>query len=176
MRAELNRARLLTLAGMILAVSAARILPHPANFTPVAAMALFAGAHFADRRLAFAVPLLAVFLSDLVIGFYARMPFVYLTYALIVCIGLRLQPRRRAGAVFAASVAGSVLFFLLSNLVYWPFGTLYPQSLEGMMASYTAALPFFRNTLLGDLFYTALLFGGFALAERQFPVLRTAAA
>jgi hypothetical protein len=69
-------------------------------------------------------------------------------------------------------LASSVLFFVLTNFGVWAFDALYPKTLEGLMACYVAAIPFFRNTLLGDLSYTVVLFGGFALLERRIPVLR----
>ena len=70
------------------------------------------------------------------------------------------------------TLAGSVLFFVWTNFGVWAFWNLYPHTLEGLVACYTAAIPFFRNTLLGDVVYSTALFGGFALAERFLPVLR----
>jgi hypothetical protein len=162
----------MVLTAMILAAAFSRLIPHPPNLASVAAVALFGGAYFSDRRLAFLVPLAALFLSDLVLGFYRGMEVVYLSFALIVCIGLWLQRNRTAPRIAGAAVASSALFFLVTNFDVWAFGSLYPRTLEGLIACYVAAIPFFGNTLLGDLFYTAVLFGGFVLLERRFSRLR----
>ena len=164
--------RLAALIAMIAAAMASRLVPHPWNLTSVAAVALFAGAYLEDRRLAFAVPLIALFLSDLVLGFYKGMAEVYLTFALIVGLGFWLRGRRRPAPIALAAVWGSVLFFVLTNLGVWAFGDLYPKTAAGLEACFIAALPFFRNTLGGDLLYSLILFGGFALLERWAPVLR----
>lgn len=168
----MNKERLITLSLIILAASASRLLPHPVNVTPIAALALFAGAQFERKWLAFAVPLLALFLSDIVIGFYSQMWVTYAAFAAVALIGFRLRGHVRPLPVIGATLAGSVAFFLISNCALVMHGELYPATWEGMMASYAAALPFFRHTLLGDLFYAALLFGGFALAERKYAWLR----
>lgn len=166
------RPRLVVLVLMVLGAAATRIIPHPPNMTSIAAIALFGGAHFRDRRLAFAVPLSALFLSDAVLGFDSSMLVVYLSFALIVGIGLWLRSRRQPALVAGAALASSILFFVLTNLGGWAFGDLYPKTWAGLAAGYTAALPFFRNGLEGDLIYTLLLFGGFALLERRFVILR----
>ena len=169
---QMLKPRLLVLISMILVAAASRLIPHPPNVTSLTALALFGGAYFSDRRLAFLVPLTALFLSDLVLGFYHHMEVVYLSFALIVVIGLWLQKRRTALSIAGAALASSVLFFVLTNFGVWAFDALYPKTLEGLVACYVAAIPFFQNTLLGDLFYTAVLFGGFALLKRQVPALR----
>jgi hypothetical protein len=168
--------RFLTLLGIVVAAAAMRLLPHWPNFTPIAAMALFGGAHFASRRAAFAVPLAAMALSDLALGLHAALPFVYGAFAAIVGLGLLLRERRSAGRVGGAALASSLLFFAVSNLGAWAVGGLYPLTAAGLLAATIAALPFFAPTLAGDLFYTALLFGGFALAQRALPALREDAA
>jgi hypothetical protein len=164
--------RLLALVSIILMAAAARLIPHPPNMTPIAAVALFGGAYFADRRLAFLVPLAALFLSDLVIGFHPHMEIVYLSFALIVAIGLWLQKNRTAFPIAGAVLFSSVLFFAVTNFGVWAFGTMYPMTWDGLAACYVAAIPFFRNELLGDALYATALFGGFALLERLLPVLR----
>ena len=164
--------RLLVLIVMVLAAALSRIIPHPPNLTSISAIALFDGAYFSDRRLAFLVPLTALFLSDLIFGLYSHMEVVYLSFALIVCIGLWLQKRRSAIHIAGAALASSVLFFLLTNFGVWAFESLYPKTIEGLIACYVAAIPFFQNTIQGDLSFTAVLFGGFALLERSFSRLR----
>jgi len=161
-----------TVIAMMLAAALSRLVPHPPNLTSVAAVALFGGAYLADKRLAFLVPLGALFLSDLILGSYQHMEVVYASFALIVCIGLWLQRRRTILHIAGAALAGSVLFFLITNFGVWWFQSLYPHTLDGLIACYVAAIPFFRNTLLGDQLYTAVLFGGFALLEMRFSALR----
>ncbi len=157
--------RLLALVGVILVAAASRLIPHPPNVTPIAAMALFGGAQFADRRLAFLVPLSAMFLSDLVIGLHRLLPVVYACFALIVGLGFWVRPRKSFGRIAGATLAGSVLFFAVTNFGVWAMGSLYPKTLDGLVAAYIAAIPFFRNTLLGDALFAAVLFGGFTLLE-----------
>ncbi len=170
----MNSPRFAIIAGLILASAASRLLPHQPNFTPIGAVALFGGACLADRRLAFLVPLAAMFLSDLVLGLHRGMPVVYLCFGLVVCLGFRLRCHRRPLPVAAAAVAGALQFYLVTNFGVWSHGKLYPLTLDGLAACYVAALPFLQNMLLGNLGYAALLFGGLALAERQFPTVREA--
>ena len=166
--------RFVTLVGIVVAATAMRLVPHPPNVTPIAAIALFGGAHFASKRAALAVPLLAMCLSDLLLGFgvHRVMPFVYGSFALIVVLGRLIRDRRSTLAVGGAALTGSVLFFVITNFGVWLLSDLYPRTMEGLVACYVAAIPFFRNTLVGDLLYAGALFGGFALAERRFPALR----
>lgn len=166
------RIRIVTLTTLILLAAAARLVPHPPNFAPIMGIALFGGATFIDRRQAFLVPLLAMFLSDLVLGFHNQMTLVYLCFAATVLIGRSLQQNRSVGRVAGAAFASSVLFFVVTNFGVWLTGGLYPHTASGLTACYIAALPFFQTTLMGDAFYTVVLFSGFALAERYFPVLR----
>jgi hypothetical protein len=100
------------------------------------------------------------------------MEVVYVSFALIVAIGLWLQKHRTVLPIVGAALVSSVLFFVVTNFGVWVFDSLYPKTLEGLIACFVAAIPFFRNTLLGDLLYTAVLFGGFALLEQKLPVLR----
>ncbi len=166
-------ARFLTLVAMTLAAATTRLLPHPPNVTPIAAMALFGGAHFGSPRTSLAVPLTAMFLSDLLLGFglHPVMPFVYGSFAFTVWLGRWLRARRSPLAIAVAALCGSVVFFLVTNLGVWLVGDLYPRTLDGLVACYIAAIPFFRNTLAGDGGYTLALFGGFALARRYVPSL-----
>lgn len=172
-------ARFGLITALILGAAAMRIIPHPPNFTPVAALALFGGARFDRKVWAFAVPLIAMLLSDSVLelitgqGFHSGMYAVYASFAIVVALGLWLH--RHGGAVNTglAAFAASGLFFLTTNFAVWlqPQPALYPRTGAGLLACYTAAIPFFGPTLAGDLLYTAVLFGAFALAERRFRVL-----
>lgn len=160
---------------MILLAAFSRLLPHLPNFTAVGAMALFAGA-FLPVRIAWLLPIVAMFISDLVINnviyadFYGQ--FVWLTpavawsmlaVALIALLGSRLLVKVSAFRVIGASLSASVIFFLVSNIGPWLTLDIYPNTLAGLGMAYIAAIPFFGNMLLGDLFFCAILFGGFAL-------------
>ncbi len=165
--------RFAALATLIATAAAARLAPHPPNVTPIAAIALFGGACLGGRVQAFLMPLAALFLSDLVIGLHGQMPMVYGSFALIVTLGFWLRGRRRALPVACATILGSVIFFVATNFGVWAFGSLYPRTAGGLLACYVAAVPFFGGTLLGDILYSAALFGGLAIAERLVPAVRT---
>src|SRR5205085_10746230 len=161
-----NHTRLLALLSAIVAAAALRLVPHPPNFTPIGAMALFSGAYLGRRWLAFVAPLAALLLSDLVLGFYHGQATVYFSVALIVMIGMAALRRRSAVRVGLYAIASSVLFFVITNFGMWLFSGFYPRTMAGLEACYIAAIPFFQNTVAGDMFYSGLLFGGFALLER----------
>jgi hypothetical protein len=164
--------RLIALLSAIAAAAALRLVPHPPNFSPIDAMALFSGAYLGRRWVAFVAPLAALLLSDLVLGFYHGMATVYATVALIVVIGWWVSLRRTPLRIAVGAVAGSVTFFVITNFGMWLFSGFYPVTYAGLVACYTAAIPFFQNTIAGDLFYALLLFGGFNLAETMVPRLR----
>jgi hypothetical protein len=164
--------RPLVLIALVLAAAASRLVPHPWNLTSITAVALFGGATFTDRRLAIGVPLAALVLSDLILGFYHGMAVVYLSFVLVAGIGVWLSARRRPALIVAATLASSILFFITTNFGVWAFGPLYPHTLAGLETCYVAAIPFFRNSLEGDALYSLILFGGFALLERRFSALR----
>ena len=163
-----------TLLALVLIVLAAalRIAPHPWNFTPVGAMALFSGALLKDRRLTFFFPLAALFLGDIFIGFHKLIPIVYASFLINVAIGLWLRERRTMTRISLATLLGAIQFFFITNFAVWQFLSGYPHTATGLLACYIAGIPFFWNTLAGDALYAALLFGGFAFAERFLPALR----
>ena len=165
-------ARILALLAAILTAAALRLIPHPPNFTPIGAMALFSGAYLGRKGLAFVAPLAAMLLSDAILGFHSGMPFVYASVALIVLIGSLVASRITALTVVGAALASSVLFFIVTNFGTWLVSGMYPLTGAGLAACYVAAIPFFQNTAVGDLFYCAVLFGGFALLERAVPAVR----
>ena len=162
---------LLALALIVLA-AALRIAPHPWNFTPIGAMALFAGAVIGDRRVAFFFPLLALFAGDLFIGFHKLIPLVYASFLLSVLIGRLLQTRRTVLLVAAATFLGALQFFLVTNFGVWWMLDAYPKTAGGLATCYIAGIPLFWNTLASDALYVTFLFGGYAIAERMFPALR----
>src|SRR4051794_37108044 len=153
-----NHARPIALISAIAVAAALRLVPHPPNFSPIDAMALFSGAYLGRRWIAFVAPLGALLLSDLVLGFYHGMATVYATVALIVVIGWWLSSRRSPLRIGAAALASSVIFFVITNFGMWLFSGFYPLTATGLEACYVAAIPFFQNTVAGDLFYTVLLF------------------
>ncbi len=157
---------------IILIAAGLRIAPHPWNFTPIGAMALFSGALVRDRRLAFLFPLVTLFAGDIFLGFHKLMPVVYASFLISVLIGRLLQNRRTLARITAATLLGAVQFFVVTNFGVWAVGDFYPRTLAGLAACYAAGIPFFWNTLAGDAFYVGILFGSFALAERLFPALR----
>jgi hypothetical protein len=164
--------RLAALLSAIAVAAVLRLVPHLPNFSPIDAMALFGGAYLGRRWIAFAAPLAALLLSDFVLGFYHGMATVYATVALIVAIGWWVSSRRTPLRIAAAAVASSVTFFVITNFGMWLFSGFYPVTWAGLVACYAAAIPFFQNTIAGDFFYTALLFGGFRIAELIVPRLR----
>ncbi len=164
---------------LVILAALTRLLPHPHNFTPLGAIGLFGAAYFQRRWLAVLVPLLALFLTDLVLNnivYSAYFPgftwftsfYTYAAMALVVLVGwLILGSQVNAPRVVGASLSASVLFFLVSNFGTWAQTTLYPKTAAGLAACYTAGLPFFGNTVLGDFVFSAVLFGGYAWASRQ---------
>ena len=146
---------------MIFAGALMRLIPHWPNFTPIAAIALFGGTFLKRKELAFLIPVLAMLLSDLVLGFHSTMFSVYISFTAIVGFGLILQRKFTVVNTLSASVAASVIFYLVTNFASWTSGLMpYPMNIGGLMQAYIAGLPFFLNGILGDLFYTSVLFGG----------------
>jgi hypothetical protein len=153
---------------MILAGAMMRLIPHWPNFTPIAAIALFGGTFLKRKELAFLVPVLAMLLSDLIIGFHSTMLPVYLSFIAIVGMGLVLQKRLTVVNTLSAALASSVLFYLVTNFASWTSGLMpYPMNVAGLMQSYIAGLPFLFNGILGDLFYTSVLFGAVYLVTNR---------
>jgi hypothetical protein len=158
----------------ILFAAGVRVLPHPWNFTPIGALALFSGAKITNKWAALLVPLSALLLGDLFVGFYKFMFVIYLSFCLSVFIGRYVRDRQTLVPLAGAAALGAVQFFLVSNFAVWAYGfTAYAKSFSGLASCYVAGLPLLGNTLGGDAFYCGILFGGFALAERFAPALRT---
>jgi hypothetical protein len=180
----------LLLAALIFVAALTRLLPHPPNFSPVEAIALFGGAYFASRKWALLVPLAALLLSDLALGairggtylqyftsadYLPSLLAIYACVALCSVLGFGLRGRVDGTRVLGYSLAGSIVFFALSNFATWLTALAipgYPACSAGLGACYVAGIPFFQWTVLGTLFYSALLFGGFALLRRKLPALR----
>lgn len=141
-----------------------RLLPHPANFTPLTALALLAGATL-PVGVAISVPLIAIIASDLVLGTHGLFWLVWVSFALTVLIGFRVARSGKPAPLLVGTVAGSLLFFVATNLGVFFFENMYPHTWEGLQSCFFLALPFFRNSLLGDLFYSGAFFGIFYLAK-----------
>lgn len=169
---------------MILMAALSRLLPHPPNFTPIGGMALFGAAYFTKKYWAFLIPILSLWLSNLIIDnvvyahfydsfvwFNAYTTWVYVAFILIALMGMatlkQVNPRRLLGV----SVLASVLFFLVTNFGHWLADPMAPKNFGGLIAAYIAGIPFFWNTLIGDLFYVVVLFEGFELVSRRYPQL-----
>ena len=169
------------LIAMIAFAVGVRLLIHfvpgalPYNFTPVEAIALFGGAYFADRRLAFVVPLGAMLIADAIIGLHWMIPVTYGCIAASVLLGFGLRDKVSVLRVAGFSVAGSILFFAVVSFAEWLIGdTDYCRT--GIVSCYVAAIPFLKNWLLGTLVWSAALFGGFELMRHRWSVLRSSAA
>jgi hypothetical protein len=176
--------RIGVLASIVLAAALSRLLPHPENVTPVGAMALFGGAYFVKRWQSLVMPLVALWVSDLVLNnvvyktynptftlISAHSYWTYGAFALMVALGWVLLKKVKITNIVVASLIGSTLFFLVTNFGAWyadPFN-MYSKGIDGLAASYTLGLPYFLNTLLGDLVWCGVLFGGFELAKQRFP-------
>ncbi len=157
--------QIIWVSAIILLAALTRLLPHPPNVTPIGAMALVGGAYLPSLPLAFMIPLIAMFISDLFIGFHATMPFVYAAFLIGVLIGRTLH-QWNWKKLLLSSLSFSILFFLITNFGVWIMYDYYPKSLQGLLLCYTAALPFFTYEALGTLFYSTILFFGIEVLKR----------
>ena len=165
--------RVLLLVALMMVAVAARLLPHPPNFSPIGAIALFAGASFADRRLALVLPLAIMLISDLFIGLHQTLPVVYGCLALNVLLGQWAGNKLSVSRLLPAGLLGSVIFFVATNVAVWlNYGS---PTWESLATYFAQAVPFFRYTLAGDMFYGCVLFGSLAFAQVYFPNLKPAA-
>lgn len=173
--------RFIVVLSVILFAALLRLLPHWPNFTPIAAMALFAGTYIDRKQFAFAIPIAAMFISDLVIGLHATMPAIYMSFAITVLIGMAIRRNVSIGSVLLASFSSAVIFFVITNFFSWVASPFYPQTAAGLMQCYLAGLAFFNDTayglsffmndLMGTVFFSAVFYGAFYLASMRFPVL-----
>lgn len=157
MKFRIDRSALVFIC-VVLGLALSRLLPHPPNFSPVIAIALFSGAVLRDWRLGLLLPLLAMLLADLVLGFHGSMVFVYLAMACVVLVGRTLAAERRPLVLSGAGFGGALLFFVISNAGVWWVQDMYSHDLAGLVTCFVAALPFFHNTLLATLLYGSILF------------------
>lgn len=149
--------------GLISLAVVLRLLPHPANFAPIAAIAIFGGA-ILPRSYAILVPLAAIIVSDLAIGLHDLIPVTWGAYALIAAASSGWLKQRSFVRVASLTLGGSLFFFFVTNLAVWQWSGMYDRTLAGLLSCFELAVPFFRNTLLSDAVYTAGLFGLYKLA------------
>ena len=156
---ELLIAVLFIAAGVIL-----RILPHAPNFTPIAAIALF-GAVYLPKKIALILPIIAMAISDAFIGYYdfKLIAVVYVSFLLCVVVGFWLKKNKKWYTVLGSSFLTAFIFFFFTNFAVFAFSEWYPKTIFGLVSCFTMALPFFKNTLLGDIFYSGVFFGSFEL-------------
>ena len=156
----------------ILFASFSRLIPHIPNFTPIGAIALFGGAYFKNKFYAFLIPLSSLFLSDLIINnffliidnnnftwFYPGFLWQYFSFAIIIIIGIYNSNKFNFKKLLISVIGSSLVFFLITNFGVWISGSIYPKNIFGLIWCYTLAIPFYKGTLLGFLFYSFLLFG-----------------
>jgi uncharacterized BrkB/YihY/UPF0761 family membrane protein len=146
------------LAIILLAV-VARLVPHPANFAPIGGLALFSGTNF-KNKFSFLIPMLAMLISDIFLGFHATMPFIYLSFFIIYFIGRNTKINKWQNLLLV-SLISSILFFIITNFGVWLYFNTYPKTIEGLIQCYMMGIPFFRNTLLSDLLYSFSFFYGY---------------
>jgi len=144
-----------------------RLLPHPPNFSPLMAIALFGAVYFTKKRDSLWVPLLAWFISDIFLGFHSLQPVIYTLVILMVVAGWKLKENLRPISILGYSLGGSVVFFIITNFFVWLTSGMYELTGSGFIECYTMALPFFQNTLLGDLCFNFILFGTMFELERR---------
>mgnify|MGYP003120816302 FL=1 len=154
----------ITILSLIVLAVLTRLIPHPPNVAPITAIALFGGSRFNDKKMAFLLPMLCMFISDIFLGFSVITPFVYLSFMMISYIGINSK-KISNGTILGSST----LFFLLTNFGVWMLG--YPFTLAGLVSCYTMALPFFVNTIIGDLFFTHALSYSFSTIKKKLPQL-----
>ena len=148
--------------GLVLTAAFSRLIPHPMNFAPITAIALFGGMYF-EKRYAPILPLAALIISDYFLGMYQGIIWVYSAFLLVTLLGMMASDKKSIGVAAGSTIAGSILFFIITNFGVWISGSLYPITMEGLIECYAAALPFFRNALIGDIVYVTVLFGAYEL-------------
>lgn len=176
MKSTILTPRFLFITSAIFIAAISRLFPHIPNFTPIAAMALFGGAYFKEKSLAFIVPFLAMFISDCGLefisgwGFHNTIVYVYLSFLLTTVIGLYIKKNMQLQTVLLGSLLSSMLFYIITNFGVWAAGG-FQQGAVGLMITYTKGIPFFAPTVLGDVFFNGILFGSYYLAQKKLPVL-----
>ncbi|MDR1348089.1 MAG: hypothetical protein LBJ63_06660 [Prevotellaceae bacterium] len=173
------------IAIIILTAAMSRLIPHLPNFAPIGGMALFGAVYCSNRLWAFIIPVVSMWISDLVLNnvmyaqyfdnfvwIYSGSLFVYGAFAFITLWGIFILQKTNIVNLISAVLGASVIFFIVSNFGVWLTSGMYPNTFDGLLVCYIAGIPFFRNTLLGDIFYTGILFATFEMLAYKFPALR----
>lgn len=163
MEGRKNKMKIFSIFAIITFAVVLRLIPHPPNFTPIGALAIFGGAYF-GKKYGILLPLLVMLISDLFIGIHSTIGFVYAGFLIAGLIGNWIGKNRNFSRFFIGTLASSVLFFTVSNFGVWAATPLYPKTLEGLVLSYVMAIPFFRNTILSDIFYVSLFISSYEFA------------
>ena len=143
---------------LVLILALSRLIPHPPNFTPIIAVAIMRAYFFKNVYFSLAVLLISMFISDIFIGFYNNMLLIYFTISLISFTFFQFAKILNSKNLLFFSLAGSVIFFVISNFGVWLFGDLYEKNLNGLIYCYTLAIPFFVNTILSTILYSYLAY------------------
>jgi hypothetical protein len=171
---DLLTPRFIVLSLLVIAAALTRalpyLIPHIWNFTAIGALAIFSGAQFSNRGLAFILPLAAMAISDIVIG-NGFSVLVYIGFTAMVACGFLVRSKVTVTNVVLASFISASVFFLITNFAFFYPATLYPHNFSGILTSYAAGLPFFRNMLIGNMVFSAVLFSSFYLLSKRYPVL-----
>ena len=154
--------RILFITLFIVIAALMRLIPHPPNFVPITAIAIFAGVKFRNIKLAYVIPIAVMLISDLFIGFYSISLFVYLAFILITTYSYIFKKYSIKNILLS-----SLLFFVVTNFGVWLIGG-YPKNIEGLILCYTMAIPFFTNSLMADLLFSAILYYGFEKIEKRY--------
>lgn len=170
---------------IILLVALSRLIPHMPNYSPMTAVALFGAAHFNKKWLAILITLVATFISDIILNntiysylftkftlFYDGFIWQYIAYIAVGLLGSRLFSKVTKSNIILASLSATMLFFILTNFGAWVSLPLYPKSISGLVEAYTAGVPFLKGTLVSDLVYTTILFGGYYLLQNKYNQFR----
>lgn len=163
---SMNTGRFLFAALLVLVAAFSRILPHPANFSPVMAIALFSGVAFLSRKESLLVSLVAMIVSDFFIGFHDLMLVVYGCMVLMTAAGWYLKQDRTILKTVTIAFAGSLFFFIVTNFAVWLTSGMYALDFNGLVQCYMMAIPFYQNSIAGDVGYTVILFGALYAFER----------
>ncbi|HXA02714.1 MAG TPA: DUF6580 family putative transport protein [Cytophagaceae bacterium] len=181
--------RFSVVVGLIALAAFSRMIPHIFNFSPLGAIGLFGAAYFSKKWQAFLIPVAAIWLSDLFITnviygqshtsfvwFYDGFYWQYGSFALITLVGFFIFRKVSLQRILAGTLLSTTIFFLVTNFGCFPNNPIYTQDFNGLITCYAAGIPFINGTLFGDLFYSGLLFGSFAILQQRFTILKLALA
>ncbi len=168
----MTQSKILLVLTLVIIGVFSRWLPHPANFTAVGAVALLAGSSLKNRGLALILPFIILVLSDLVLGSHALMVYVYLGFVLVTLLGFLIPDKNvfQKSQIFKISglaLSSSLMFFLVTNFGVWRSGGIYPQTEAGLIECFMMGLPFLKNQIAGDLFFSSFLFSAYELLGRR---------